>query len=43
MSGIVTAAPFGYFKDRSTSEVKIAEGAAETVKLIFSLYVGAMG
>lgn len=42
-SGIVIVAPFGYFKDRNTNKVTIVEEAAETVKLIFSLYVGGNG
>lgn len=41
--GIVTIPPFGYFKDRNTKKVVIVEEAAETVRLIFSAYVGGSG
>ena len=41
--GIVTIPPFGYFKDKNTKKVAVVEEAAETVRLIFSAYVGGSG
>ena len=41
--GIVTIPPFGYFKDKNTKKVVVVEEAAETVRLIFSAYVGSSG
>ena len=41
--GIVTIPPFGYFKDKNTKKVVIVEEADETVRLIFSDYVGGSG
>lgn len=41
--GIVTIPPFGYFKDKNTKKVVVVEEAAETVRLIFSGYVGGSG
>lgn len=41
--GIVTIPPFGYFKDKNTKEVVVVEEAAETIRLIFSAYVGGSG
>lgn len=41
--GIVTIPPFGYFKDKNTKKVVIVEEAAETVRLIFSAYIGGSG
>ena len=41
--GIVTIPPFGYFKDKNTKKVVLVEEAAETVRLIFSAYVGGSG
>ena len=41
--GIVTIPPFGYFKDKNTKQVVIVEEAAETVRLIYSLYVSGGG
>ena len=41
--GIVTIPPFGYFKDKNTKEVVIVEEAAETVRMIFSAYIGGSG
>ena len=41
--GIVTIPPFGYFKDKNTKKVVVVEEAAETVRLIFSTYVGGSG
>ena len=43
MEGIVTIPPFGYFKDKNTKKVVIVEEAAETVRLIFTDYVGGSG
>ena len=41
--GIVTIPPFGYFKDKNRKKVVVVEEAAETVRLIFSAYVGGSG
>ena len=41
--GILTIPPFGYFKDKNTKKVVVVEEAAETVRLIFSAYVGGSG
>ena len=41
--GIVITPPFGYFKDKNTKKVVIVEEAAETVRLIFTAYVGGSG
>lgn len=41
--GIVTIPPFGYFKDKNTKKVVVVEEAAETVRLIFSAYIGGSG
>ena len=41
--GIVTIPPFGYIKDKNTKKVVVVEEAAETVRLIFSAYVGGSG
>lgn len=41
--GIVTIPPFGYFKDKNTKKVVVVEEDAETVRLIFSAYVGGSG
>lgn len=41
--GIVTIPPFGYFKDKNTKKVVVVEESAETVRLIFSAYVGGNG
>ena len=41
--GIVTIPPFCYFKDKNTKKVVVVEEAAETVRLIFSAYVGGSG
>lgn len=41
--GIVTIAPFGYFKDKNTKKVVIVEEAAETVRIIFAAYTGGSG
>ena len=38
--GIVTIPPFGYFKDKNTKKVVVVEEAAETVRMIFSAYIG---
>ena len=39
----MTIPPFGYFKDKNTKKVVVVEEAAETVRLIFSAYVGGNG
>ena len=41
--GIVTIPPFGYFKDKNTKKVVVVEEAAETIRLVFSAYVGGSG
>lgn len=41
--GIVTIPPFGYFKDKNTKKVVVVEEAAETVRMIFSAYIGGSG
>ena len=41
--GIVIIPPFGYFKDKNTRKVVIVEEAVETVRLIFTSYVGGSG
>lgn len=37
--GIVIIAPFGYWKNKNTRQVEILDEAADTVHLIFSLYL----
>ena len=41
--GIVTIPPFGYFKDKNTKKVVVVEEAAETVRMVFSAYIGGSG
>ena len=41
--GIVITPPFGYRKDRNTDEIVVNPEAAETVKLIYSLYLQGCG
>lgn len=41
--GIIMIAPFGYFKDKNNRKVVVVEEAAETVRLIFTLYTGGRG
>ena len=41
--GIVIIHPFGYFKDKNTRQVVIVEEAADTVRLIFKLYLDGYG
>ena len=41
--GIVIIPPFGYFKDKNTRQVVIVEKAADTVRLIFKLYLDGYG
>ena len=36
--GIVITPPFGYWKDKNTGEIKVIEEAAETVRMVYSLY-----
>ena len=38
--GIVIIPSFGYWKDKNTGEIKVVEEAAETVRMIYSLYLG---
>lgn len=40
---IVIIPPFGYFKDKNTRQVVIVEEAADTVRLIFKLYLDGYG
>lgn len=41
--GIVIIPPFGYFKDKNTRQVVIVEEVADTVRLIFKLYLDGYG
>lgn len=41
--GIVIIAPFGYWKNKNTKQVEIVDEAADTVRLIFSLYLSGVG
>ena len=41
--GLIIIPPFGYWKDKNTDEVKVDPEAADTVRLIFSLYLSGMG
>ena len=41
--GIVITPPFGYWKDRNTNQVLVQPEAAETVQLIYSLYLQGYG
>lgn len=41
--GIVITPPFGYWKDRNTNTVKLHPEAAETVRMIYSLYLQGFG
>ena len=41
--GIVITPPFGYWKDRNTNQVLVQPEAAETVQLIYSLYLQGCG
>ena len=38
-AGLVITPPFGYWKDRNTDEIQILEEAAQTVRLIYSLFL----
>ena len=38
--GIVIIPSFGYWKDKNTGEIKVIEEAAETVRMVYSLYLG---
>lgn len=38
--GLVVIPPFGYWKDKNTGEIKVMEEAAETVRMVYSLYLG---
>lgn len=42
-AGIVITPPFGYRKDRNTDEILVNPESAETVKLIYSLYLQGCG
>ena len=41
--GIVITPPFGYWKDRNTNRVQLHPEAAETVRMIYSLYLQGFG
>lgn len=41
--GIVITPPFGYWKDRNTNTVQLHSEAAETVRMIYSLYLQGFG
>ena len=41
--GIVIIPPFGFWKDKNTGEIKVEEEAAETVGMIYSLYLEGLG
>ena len=41
--GIVITPPFGYWKNRNTGEIKIQPEAAETVRMIYTLYLAGCG
>ena len=41
--GIVITPPFGYWKDRNTNQVVVHQDAAETVQLIYALYLQGCG
>lgn len=42
-AGLVITLPFGYYKDKNTNQVHIVPEAAETIRKIFSSYVGGIG
>ena len=41
--GIVITPPFGYWKDKNTNQVVVHQDAAETVQLIYALYLQGCG
>ena len=41
--GLVITPPFGYWKDRNTNQVLVQAEAAETVQLIYALYLQGCG
>ncbi|MBR2895460.1 MAG: recombinase family protein [Oscillospiraceae bacterium] len=41
--GIVITPPFGYWKDKNTNEIKVNAEAAETVQIIYALYLQGCG
>ena len=41
--GLVITPPFGYWKDKNTNQVVVHQDAAETVQLIYSLYLQGCG
>lgn len=41
--GIVITPPFGYWKDKNTGDIKIAEEAAQTVRMIYHLFLDGVG
>ncbi len=42
-AGIIIIAPYGYWKNKNTKQVEIVDEAADTVRLIFSLYLSGVG
>ena len=42
-NGLVITPPFGYWKDRNTNQVVVHQDAAETVQLIYALYLQGCG
>lgn len=41
--GLVITPPFGYWKDRNVNQIKVHPEAAETVKIIYDLYLQGYG
>ncbi len=41
--GIITKAPFGYFKDKNTGEITVVEEHAEIIREVFDLYINSHG
>ena len=41
--GLVITPPFGYWKDRNTNQILVQQEAAETVQLIYTLYLQGCG
>ncbi len=41
--GLVITPPFGYWKDRNTNQILVQQEAAETVQLIYALYLQGCG
>ena len=43
LDGLVITPPFGYWKDRNTNKVRVQPEAAETVRMIYALYLQGHG